>query len=266
MAQRTFLLTWNPSKWNWPDDEYQQHLELTSRGIASRSSWSTGSRKSGIQKGDRAFLLRQHSQRGIVASGVFESGVEEGEHWDGSDSKTHYAEVAWDRLLSADARLPIEVLKAKLPEITWDRVQGSGNVVHPAVALRLEALWGQAAPSSPIPMADDVQVQPLVEGAVTQVMVNRYERNPAARLACIAHWGTTCKVCGFDFGKVYGDLGSGYIHVHHLRELASIGQSYTVDPIDDLRPVCANCHAMLHRQQPALTLEDLERVFADNRP
>ena len=97
-----------------------------------------------------------------------------------------------------------------------------------------------------------------MEGATHQIWVNAYERNPAARRACIAHYGTGCIVCGFNFGQVFGELGEGYIHVHHLLDLASIGEEYEVDPIDDLRPVCPNCHAMLHREAPAMSIEKLK--------
>lgn len=97
-----------------------------------------------------------------------------------------------------------------------------------------------------------------LEGKVRQVLVNVYERKPAARAACIAHHGTTCSVCGFDFGKTYGEIGEGFIHVHHLKEISSIGKEYEIDPIEDLRPVCPNCHAMLHRRITALSIEELK--------
>jgi hypothetical protein len=78
------------------------------------------------------------------------------------------------------------------------------------------------------------------EGAVYQVTVNAYERDPKARSACIEYYGPTCVVCGFRFGAVYGTLAEGFIHVHHVRPLSEIGEEYEVDPIEDLRPVCAN--------------------------
>ena len=61
--------------------------------------------------------------------------------------------------------------------------------------------------------------------------------------------------------NVYGDMGDGFIHVHHLKDLATIGEEYEVDPIEDLRPVCPNCHAMLHRTVPAMSIEDLRAIF-----
>lgn len=101
-----------------------------------------------------------------------------------------------------------------------------------------------------------------LEGNVRQVLVNSYERNPAARDKCLARYGTACSVCSFDFGTKYGDIGAGFIHVHHLREISSIGKEYEVDPIEDLRPVCPNCHAMLHhRSLPARTIEALRLLL-----
>jgi predicted HNH restriction endonuclease len=97
-----------------------------------------------------------------------------------------------------------------------------------------------------------------VEGAASVIRVNNYERSLQARQACIHHYGCACAVCGFIFRDHYGELGQGYIHVHHLVELALIHDEYEVDPIRDLRPVCPNCHAMLHRREPALTIEELK--------
>ena len=87
----------------------------------------------------------------------------------------------------------------------------------------------------------------LPEGAVMQVTINKYERNRSARERCIAAHGCRCVVCGIDFGQVYGEVGKGFIHVHHIVPLASIGKSYRLNPEKDLVPVCPNCHAMLHR-------------------
>lgn len=104
----------------------------------------------------------------------------------------------------------------------------------------------------------------LTEGAKRTVIVNSYERNPKARSMCIAHWGRQCAVCNFDFLKTYGEIGSGFIHVHHLVPVSRIGESYQVDPVDDLRPICPNCHAMLHSANPPLSVERLRELIIDN--
>lgn len=106
---------------------------------------------------------------------------------------------------------------------------------------------------------------PLNEGAKRTVVVNAYERNPKARSLCIAHWGSQCVACGFDFFNIYGTIGSGFIHVHHLVPVAEIGKSYQVNPVNDLRPVCPNCHAVLHTSNPPLSIEQLREIIHANK-
>ena len=96
------------------------------------------------------------------------------------------------------------------------------------------------------------------EGAKKTVTINAYERSSKARLACIAHHGPICVVCGFEFQKIYGELGKDFIHVHHIKPIGSIGKKYEVDPIRDLVPVCPNCHAMIHRTEPPLEVRKLK--------
>lgn len=103
------------------------------------------------------------------------------------------------------------------------------------------------------------------EGAKQTVIVNSYERNPKARSQCIEHYGAICSVCDFNFEKKYGEIGSGFIHVHHLTRLADIGEEYEVDPIKDLRPVCPNCHAMLHKNQWTYSIEELKSICKKNK-
>lgn len=111
----------------------------------------------------------------------------------------------------------------------------------------------------------EVKHREFIEGATQQVLVNRYERDPHARSACIQHWGAVCYVCRFDFQQTYGDMGLGFIHVHHLIDIASIGAEYEVDPHTDLRPVCPNCHAMLHTERPAIDIDELKAMLAARR-
>lgn len=108
---------------------------------------------------------------------------------------------------------------------------------------------------------EDPRSNMISEGAVQKKMVRVYERNRGARLKCISRWGWKCFVCQFDFGSFYGKLGEGFIHVHHLKPLSEIGAEYLLDPELDLRPVCPNCHSMLHRLVPALTIQELKDLI-----
>ena len=99
------------------------------------------------------------------------------------------------------------------------------------------------------------------EGAKTRVAVNKYERDRRARQRCIQRHGAICKVCDLDFEKRYGEIGDGFIHVHHTKPLSQITDhdNYTINPFTDLVPVCPNCHAMLHKGEPEpFTVEELQ--------
>jgi predicted HNH restriction endonuclease len=101
----------------------------------------------------------------------------------------------------------------------------------------------------------------LKEGKVTEVFVNRYERNSKARVECIKHYGYTCYVCEFDFEKKYGEIGKNFIQVHHKKQLSEIGEEYIIDPINDLVPLCSNCHSVIHFKNPAYTIEELKNFL-----
>lgn len=104
-------------------------------------------------------------------------------------------------------------------------------------------------------------IEELFEGIKRTVTVNSYERNSKARQLCVKHWKAICAVCSFDFEKIYGEIAKGFIHVHHLTPVSKIGKSYQVDPINDLIPVCPNCHSMLHRHEPPLSIEELKSLI-----
>jgi 5-methylcytosine-specific restriction protein A len=104
----------------------------------------------------------------------------------------------------------------------------------------------------------------LFEGALDRVTNNRYERNIAARQACIAHFGAVCSICGIEFAKVYGPVAAGFIHVHHMLPLSAIGEEYRIDPIRDLTPLCPNCHAVVHLSDPPYTIAEA-KLFLQRR-
>lgn len=99
------------------------------------------------------------------------------------------------------------------------------------------------------------------EGRRTLRMHSYYERNPRLRLECIRLHGVRCKICDFDFRERFGELGANFCHVHHIEPLSEVGKAHLVSPLTDLIPVCPNCHAMLHRVQPALQPKALREII-----
>jgi hypothetical protein len=103
---------------------------------------------------------------------------------------------------------------------------------------------------------EETEPEVYKEGSTATVEVNRHERNRAARQACIDEYGPKCQVCGLEFEERYGEIGEGFIHIHHevpLSKTDGEGELTT----DDLKPVCPNCHAMLHQEDPPLTIDQL---------
>lgn len=103
----------------------------------------------------------------------------------------------------------------------------------------------------------------LYEGALMTVKANKYERNQKARRECVAKKGYRCLVCGKDFEEQYGSIGKGFIHVHHLIPISSIGKEYELNVDKDLAPVCPNCHYMLHRKDPPYTIKELQGMLQE---
>jgi predicted HNH restriction endonuclease len=103
-----------------------------------------------------------------------------------------------------------------------------------------------------------------VEGVVRRIQINAYERDREARKQCINHYGRRCFICKTAFAEVYGPAAASIIHVHHLVPLSNIRGEYIVNPIKDLRPVCPNCHAVIHSRTPVYEIEEVVEML--NRP
>ncbi len=135
--------------------------------------------------------------------------------------------------------------------------EGWGSPIIRYWAISTETLGGQNFPE------EILNTDKIMEGAKKVVTVNKYERDSRARLQCIERWGICCVICEFNFEEFYGPKGAGFIHVHHLKPLGEIKEEYELDPINDLRPVCPNCHAMLHRSETVISIDELKQIIAD---
>lgn len=71
-----------------------------------------------------------------------------------------------------------------------------------------------------------------------------------------------CEACGFDFAVRYGDLGKGFIECHHTKPVAMLADGHKTH-INDLAIVCANCHRMIHRSRPWLSVGDLKKLMSE---
>jgi hypothetical protein len=99
------------------------------------------------------------------------------------------------------------------------------------------------------------------EGNPVSVTLTKFERDRTARAECLHHYGYLCCICQFDFAKIYGEIATTMIHVHHLTPISLIGETYWLDPIKDLRPICPNCHAVIHKRRPPFSIEDVQKMI-----
>ena len=124
---------------------------------------------------------------------------------------------------------------------SWDITNSDPNAIFDA----FDALISKTIPEFEKNLESKMQAD-FLEGEQEAIFTTKYERNPQARAACLAYHGYTCKICGMSFEKTYGPEFKNIIEVHHIVPLNQIGEAYVVDPINDLIPVCPNCHTALH--------------------
>mgnify|MGYP000000043127 CR=1 FL=1 len=96
------------------------------------------------------------------------------------------------------------------------------------------------------------------------------ERSKKLRDAAIQYYTKNgkikCAVCGFDFYEFYGEHGEGYIQIHHESPIYQYSDegftTYIKEAVKDTKPVCSNCHCMIHRKKShMLTIEELKKII-----
>ncbi|WP_346925329.1 HNH endonuclease [uncultured Arthrobacter sp.] len=261
------ILGWNPDRWNrW---NYPAAVETVATTGLHLERWSVG-RHRNIAPGTDAWLLLQGDRgRGLIGHGVVLSAQPEpgppllDPREARTDQTTWFVQVAFDSLLPPGEQVAVDVLKESAPAIPWDGDHAISLSDDPADEAAVRELWrdlGAAPGEDPTRPAPGTYPQ----HAVTWVEVNRFEQDPDARRACIAHHGTSCAACGFSFEQKYGQIGVDFIPVHHLVPVSQLGSGYELDPISDLVPLCANCHAMAHQGVGTpRTVAELRRIIGD---
>lgn len=253
------ILGWNPDRWN--DWNYAAVVEQVAAAGVSVQPWRVGRRRI-LPAGAEAWLVLQGNHgpgligHGVVASDIMISGKiipgkpvtaqpGPGRRPAEADNSAVYVQVAFDALLPLGDEIAFDVLREAAPRVPWSSSYTSGLAVDPAEEGNIRALWEAFGPA---PGPDPTHLVPgtYPAGSVTRVEVNRYERDPEARRACIAHRGISCAACGFSFEVAYGEIGREFIQVHHAVPVSQLGSTYQLDPLTDLVPLCANCHAMAH--------------------
>jgi hypothetical protein len=102
------------------------------------------------------------------------------------------------------------------------------------------------------------------EGLRKEAERSFFQRNPRLVQRAKEIYGCVCQVCRFDFAKSYGVLGQDFAEVHHLNPLSERpSEEWTTavrTNVAEVAVLCSNCHRMIHRRKPALSIEELRAM------
>lgn len=145
---------------------------------------------------------------------------------------------------------PIAEAPEDNPQLSYRKLQDLGVISKLQMGMKVpKAILSHILDNFDV-VFDDL-TQTYTEGKAHKLSVTSYERNQQARAECISKYNNdySCQICGLNFEHKYGEIGKGFIHVHHIDFISSGGGvSHEIDPANGLIPVCPNCHAMLHRR------------------
>lgn len=273
----TYLLTYNTDRWAWNDID--SAIEQLRENGSYIDSWSSGNRKD-IKVGERVFVIKLGTEpRGIFISGWVYNGHFLDKHWDKEKAKqgkkANYIEVNFEVILNPekDRILSYEELnKGKLKNMDWSS-RASGVLIPEEIAEELENKWDNIvnkrfknSNNRPELIPEEiVNSDRYIEGAAKSIVVNKYERNAKAREKCLEAHGYKCNACDTNLEDIYGEIAKDFIHVHHIVPLSDIKEEYKLNPVEDLIPICPNCHSIIHRYKPILTVEELRRLIYKTR-
>lgn len=267
---KTFLLTWNPLN-EVPIADFEEVRRQLASGEPCSWHWTCRSNRK-VRAGDRFLMLRKGDRpRGIVGSGWIRTNA-----WYDAQNVS-YVDILWRRLVDPNRPLDTATIQGT-DHVHWSP-QGSG-IELPEDAF--EAVWqawdaysanDRAAdrpptlrpaearlPLTPAAEADTESAEDAassVEGRLIEGWSTHRERDPENRARCLAAHGYRCAVCTMSFAEEYGEIGEGFIHIHHEQPLAASDMETGTehDPVSSMKPVCPNCHAMLHRGKDATRAE-----------
>ena len=261
----TYLLTWNPRESSVSEIEHawkQQCAGLPPEKI----DWSCGVRK-GIPVGSRVFPHRQREEpRGIVASGWVVRATYQATHWRPDKRRrgepANYVDWNVDAVVPGfgDDETPSPLQAHLVPDgplhddVAWNYLVGSGVQISDAAAQQLEELWAlhvdrtvnSSPPDEDLSSTENRKNRKLIWSRSRERALRDAKIHAAVRSSPGGHLRCEVPGCGFCFEEVYGEVGKRFAHVHHLNAL-SANENEVRTKLEDLAIVCANCHAMIHR-------------------
>jgi predicted HNH restriction endonuclease len=131
-------------------------------------------------------------------------------------------------------------LAEALRDLGWFSAEGAGTDPFSPLSDESSSLEGEVRRT--------LEIHRQREASLRRAKLDRFRQENDGRLFC------QVPRCGFDFEMVYGELGTGFAEVHHLRPLSELVQPVSTT-LADLAVICANCHRMIHRYNECRPLD-----------
>ncbi|MEP9397614.1 HNH endonuclease [Mesorhizobium sp. KR2-14] len=152
---------------------------------------------------------------------------------------------------------------SKLDKAVWSEFYGKPQ----QLAIAAEAVRAAVVENLSDDESDEIQSYSVKEGKVSYRYHRVLERKGAVvslrkRAALTKHGKLDCEACGFDFVAVYGPRGYGFIEAHHTNPVHAMKEGDETAP-EDLSLLCSNCHRMIHKAKPWLTVDELKALLVN---
>ena len=167
-----------------------------------------------------------------------------------TNSKNLFATIADFKLFNEAVTFKDDTgyLERKANEVSYNYFRG--NAVLDQILVEPDAKYETAHTSN------------VLEGKKVAFYTTKYERSKSNRDKALKIHGYSCCICNINFKESYGEIGEGFIHVHHVKPLYSLDEEVVIDPTKDLVPVCPNCHAIIHRRKnQILSIDDVKKIY-----
>ena len=212
--------------WNIPERVWSRRLRQIDDCGFLYDQWSCGNSKQ-MKPGDTAFLLRQSTERGIVARGLVTSEVFEDDSWNEEDEEEKmvaYVEITWLQQLRIENVLKLDDLKVHLPDVHWTPFS-SGTRVSDEHSSDLIELWDTHIKKF------SASISPPQSPNVAAVSDDNDGR---------------CQICNIEIQSVYGTLPSSVLV-----------KTKFIDS-DENNTVCRNCYQVARSFDPQLSFDQLK--------
>jgi hypothetical protein len=164
-------------------------------------------------------------------------------------------------------RLMAEIAGTPIPSdnASFNSIVAKDHLINMGYTVIRKEEWD----SIPAQIQDEDDESAFAEGTESYRKHRHLERDAAiARRAKEQRLATDgkleCECCGMDFAKVYGHRGFGFIEAHHTTPVSKLNGTVKTK-ISDLVMICSNCHKIIHRVKPMLTVGELRDLILANK-